>query len=68
MNRSLLRPAGVNGQLAFGHYLWRPETSTYVGHGVNVVTLRDDRIADVTTFLEPELFARLELPAEIRLR
>ena len=68
VNRSLLVPASVNGQLAFGHYLWRPETGAYAGHGVNVVTLRDDRIADITTFLEPELFARLGLAAVIRLR
>ena len=57
--------AGVNGQLAFGLYLWQPETSRYVGHGVKVLTLRGDRIADITTFLEPAHFARLELPGVI---
>jgi len=64
-NRSLLVPAGVNGQLAFGHYLWDVDTQTYVSHGVNVLTLRGTRIADITTFLTPEVFGRLDLPEKL---
>jgi len=65
-NRSLLVPAGVNGQLAFGLYFRRPGTSSYVAYAVKLLTLRGDRIADITTFLEPEHFGRLELPGEVR--
>jgi RNA polymerase sigma-70 factor (ECF subfamily) len=64
-NRSLLVPAGANGQLAFGHYLWDAETRRHLPHGVNLLTLRGDRIADITTFLTPEAFARFELPSEL---
>ncbi|MGH2948229.1 MAG: sigma-70 family RNA polymerase sigma factor [Solirubrobacteraceae bacterium] len=65
-NRSLLVPVGANGQLAFGHYFWDPENRTYVPHGVNLLTLRDTRIADITTFLTPEVFERFELPERVR--
>ena len=64
-NRSLLVPAGINGQLAFGHYFWDAETETYVPHGVNVLTIRGARIADITTFLTPDVFGRLELPLSL---
>jgi RNA polymerase sigma-70 factor (ECF subfamily) len=62
-NRSLLVPAGVNAQLAFGHYFRDAQTGQYVPHGINVLTLRGSRIADITTFLTPEDFVRLGLPA-----
>jgi RNA polymerase sigma-70 factor (ECF subfamily) len=64
-NRSLLVPAGANGQLAFGHYLWDAERRRHLPHGVNLLTLRGDRIADITTFLTPEAFARFELASEL---
>jgi RNA polymerase sigma-70 factor, ECF subfamily len=64
-NHSLLVPTRANGQLAFGHYLWDPATRSHLAHGVNVLTLRDDRIGDTTWFLAPEAFARFELPAEL---
>ena len=63
-NRSLLIRAGFNRQLAFGHYFWDPKTQTYAPHGVNVLTLRGTRIADITTFLMPEMFGRFALPEE----
>ena len=31
-------------------------------HGVNVLTLRDGRIGDITAFLMPEAFSRFGLP------
>ena len=67
-NRSLLVPTAVNGQLAFGHYFWDTAAQRYVAHGINVIALRDDRIADITTFLTPEDFERFELPREYRER
>jgi RNA polymerase sigma-70 factor, ECF subfamily len=64
-NRSRLIPAGANGQLAFGHYLWDAATQSFLPHGVNLLTLRGNRIADLTSFLTPDTFARFELPAEL---
>ena len=40
-------------------------TQRFLPHGVNVLTLRGDRIADITTFLTPGAFARFELPAAL---
>ena len=61
--RSRLVPAAINAQLAFGHYFWDADQQAFVPHGVNLLTLRGDRIADITTFLTPAAFDRLELPA-----
>ena len=61
--RSLLVPAGLNGQVAFGHYFAAGES--FVPHGITLLTLRGDRIADITTYLEPELFGPLGLPLSV---
>jgi RNA polymerase sigma-70 factor (ECF subfamily) len=61
-NASLLVPAGVNGQLAFAHYLRDQGGGTHLAHGLSVITLRGARIADITTFLHPESFERWDLP------
>ena len=54
-HRSRLVPVAVNAQVAFGHYFdGKP-------HGISVLTLRGDRIADITTYLTPEAFPRLGL-------
>ena len=59
-------PAGVNAQLSFGHCFWEEATGRYLPHGVSVLTLRETRIADITTFLDPGDFERLALPARLR--
>ena len=41
-----LDPAGFNGQVASRHF------AGDALHGVNVLTLRGDRIADITAFLD----------------
>jgi RNA polymerase sigma-70 factor (ECF subfamily) len=33
--------------------------------GLNVVTLHDDRIAEITSFLDPGMFERFGLPEEL---
>ena len=58
-------PTRANGQLAFGHYLWDDEAGVFTPHGVAVVTLRGDRIAELTIFRSPAVFARFGLPAAI---
>jgi RNA polymerase sigma-70 factor (ECF subfamily) len=61
-----LVPIRANGQLAFGHYLWDDERGSFTPHGVNMLALHRGRIAEITAFLTPEVFARFGLPDEIR--
>lgn len=61
-----LVPTGANGQLAFGKYGWSDSEGAYLAHDLLVLTLRDNRIAEMTAFIEPELFGRFGLPDEIR--
>jgi RNA polymerase sigma-70 factor, ECF subfamily len=70
-------PTRANGQLAVGCYMWDGER--YAAAVLDVLTLRGDKVADVTAFLAPwvfsrfgeadgfmteEMFARFGLPAE----
>jgi RNA polymerase sigma-70 factor (ECF subfamily) len=70
-------PTRANGQLAVGCYMWDGEK--YAAAVLDVITLRGDKVADVTAFLAPwvfsrfgaaegfmteEFFARFGLPAE----
>jgi RNA polymerase sigma-70 factor (ECF subfamily) len=52
----------ANGQLAVGCYLWEERTGRYAAHGLDVLTLRGDRIAAVTAFLGGEFVRGLGLP------
>jgi len=56
----------ANGQVAFATYLWDPDRECYEGHVIQVLTLRGDRIAEVTAFVEPALVAQFGLPATLR--
>ena len=60
-----LVPARANGQLAFGKYLWDEERETFAPHSISVLTLDGEVIAEITTFLDPELIPRFGLPDEI---
>src|SRR3954447_24619372 len=58
--------ASANGQPAVAAYTWHPEAGAYLPFALDVLTLRGDRIAEVTAFIvrssEPrpdEEFARL---------
>jgi RNA polymerase sigma-70 factor, ECF subfamily len=57
-------PATANGQLAVGQYL-QVSTGEYPSWAISVLTLRDDRIADVTTFIGGAEFAAFGLPASL---
>jgi RNA polymerase sigma-70 factor (ECF subfamily) len=73
------RPTRANGQLAVAGYLYDPAKDSHVPAVIDVLTLRDERIAAVTAFLtaqalrppDPawvageEMFARFELPANL---
>jgi RNA polymerase sigma-70 factor, ECF subfamily len=55
----------ANGQPAVGCYVWDHASGTYRAHVLDVLSVRGGRIAAITAFLEPELFARFGLPAEL---
>ncbi|MCP2316468.1 RNA polymerase, sigma subunit, ECF family [Nocardia amikacinitolerans] len=57
--------ASANGQLAFGTYLWDDERAVCAAMAVDVVAVRDGRIAEVVSFLEPALFPSFGLPVDL---
>ena len=58
-------PARANGQLAVACYMRHVTKRMYVATVLDVLTLRGDRIREVTSFITPEVFARFGLPAEL---
>ena len=64
-SRWRFRPTTANGQLAFGTYLWQHAAGAYVPGGLDVLTLRDGCVAEITAFLTADL-TRFGLPAGIR--
>jgi len=64
-NRWRLVPTSANGQLAFGHYIWREEANVFVPREISVLTLRGTQIEDITIFRDPEALARFGLPEQV---
>ena len=60
-----LVPTQANGQLAFGHYAWDEATAAFIPHGITVLTLAGDQIADFTIFREPRFLERFGLPERL---
>ena len=58
-------PTRANGQLALGTYRLDPDRSRFRAIALDVLTLQGTRIADVTAFRTPEVFARFGLPSEL---
>ena len=58
-------PTTANGQLAFGTYLRDDDAGAYVPGGLDVLTLRDGHVAEITAFLTADL-TRFGLPERIR--
>jgi RNA polymerase sigma-70 factor (ECF subfamily) len=59
------RPATANAQPAVGCYLWNEAAGVHRAWALNVLTLRDDRIADVTSFIGQEHFVAVGLPVSV---
>jgi RNA polymerase sigma-70 factor (ECF subfamily) len=55
-------PARANGQLAFGTYLWDDDKDAFVWAGLDVLALRGTQVAEVVSFLNPDLFSAFGLP------
>jgi RNA polymerase sigma-70 factor (ECF subfamily) len=58
-------PTRASGQPAFGTYSWDRDAGAYRPAVLQVLTLRGDRIEEITGFVTPALFARFGLPAEL---
>jgi RNA polymerase sigma-70 factor, ECF subfamily len=57
-----LLPTRANGQPAFGLYRRDGPGSDYNAYGIQVVTVEDQQIADITTFRNPALVGHFKLP------
>jgi RNA polymerase sigma-70 factor (ECF subfamily) len=58
-------PASANGQPALGTYLLDSRRKRFVPLALDVLTIQDERIVDVTAFRTPEVFSRFGLPDEL---
>jgi hypothetical protein len=58
-------PTRANGQPAFGQYLFDEEADAYLPHGIVVLTLKGDRIGEMTIFRDRRGFARFALPERV---
>jgi RNA polymerase sigma-70 factor, ECF subfamily len=56
---------GANGQLAAGSYVREADGSGYRPLAIDVLRIEADEIAEITTFLRPDLFAAFGLPATL---
>ena len=54
-------PTWANGQPAFGVFHWNQDAGGFVPIALQVLTLRGDRITDVTAFVNPALVRRFDL-------
>jgi RNA polymerase sigma-70 factor (ECF subfamily) len=55
----------ANGQAANAAYRWDPAKERYVAEALEVLTLEGPRVKDMTAFMNPEVFPRFGLPAEL---
>lgn len=58
-------PMSANGQLAIACYQEKPYTSVYPLSAINVLTLRSDRIAEITGFIDPIRYPHFALPPDL---
>jgi RNA polymerase sigma-70 factor (ECF subfamily) len=63
-----LLPTCANGQPAFGLYRQAETPGHYRAYGIQLVTLSDRLISDITTFIDAALFAHFDLPARVSAR
>ena len=64
-NRWRLVPARANGQLAFGRFYRWDGRRMFGPRSISVMTLDGEGIAEITTFIDPELPPRFGLPDEL---
>ena len=59
------RATSANGQPAIGCYLWNQERGAHLAWSINVLTLQNERIAAITSFIGAEHFELLGLPTRL---
>jgi RNA polymerase sigma-70 factor (TIGR02960 family) len=64
LSRWRFLPTSANGQLAFGTYLWDDDAGAYVPGGLDVLAIKDGRVAEIISFLSAD-FTRFGLPATL---
>ncbi len=57
-----LVPVSANAQPAVGLYVLNPDDGIYMPYAIQVLSLRDGSIMEVTNFLYPSLFPAFDLP------
>jgi RNA polymerase sigma-70 factor (ECF subfamily) len=63
--RFRLHPISANAQPALAVYIWQEETSSFEAESILVLTLRDERIEEITAFRTPDVFPRFGLPEQL---
>ncbi|WP_285775916.1 sigma-70 family RNA polymerase sigma factor [Microtetraspora sp. NBRC 13810] len=58
-------PTGANGQPAVACYLWNDDAGAHLGWSINVLTLRGEHIAGLTSFIGGDHFTTFGLPASL---
>ncbi len=58
-------PLRANAQPAFATYCWEEEHGRWRANAVHVITLRGDRIADLTAFLDPAVHRMFAMPEHL---
>jgi len=64
LSRWRFLPTSANGQLAFGTYLWDDAAGAYMPGGLDVLAIRDGRVAEIVAFLSADL-TDFGLPASL---
>ncbi|WP_329108735.1 sigma-70 family RNA polymerase sigma factor [Micromonospora sp. NBC_01699] len=58
-------PTSANGQPAVGSYLWNDDAGAHLAWSIDVLTLRDEQITEVTSFVAAAHFESFGLPASL---
>jgi RNA polymerase sigma-70 factor, ECF subfamily len=58
-------PVSANGQPAVACYLRSGDVGEHLAWSINVLTLRGDRVTEITSFIGPEHFTSFGLPASL---
>ena len=58
-------PTTANGQPAVASYLWDDAAGAHLAWSIDVLTVGDDRITEVTAFVDPSHHHRFGLPASL---
>ena len=65
--RFRLKRTSANAQPALAAYWWNDRLAAYEAESILVLTLRDERIEEITAFRIPEVFTRFGLPEHLPL-